>query len=34
MLIVVAVLAFLLGGYVAKGLASMDAAKVIQNESN
>jgi hypothetical protein len=34
MLIVVAVLAFFLGGYVAKGIATMDETKVQQIEAN
>jgi hypothetical protein len=34
MLVVVAVLAFFLGGYVSKGIATMDEAKVHQIETN
>jgi hypothetical protein len=34
MLIVVAVLAFFLGGFVAKGIATMDENKVQQIEAN
>jgi hypothetical protein len=34
MLIVVAVLAFFLGGFVAKGIATMDETKVQQIEAN
>jgi|LakMenEpi03Aug12_release.lakeMendotaPanAssembly.Ray.scaffolds.fasta_scaffold5928057_1 hypothetical protein len=34
MLIAVAVLAFFLGGYVAKGIATMDDTKVQQIEAN
>lgn len=34
MLIVVAVLAFFLGGYVAKGIATMDETKVQQIEAD
>jgi hypothetical protein len=34
MVVVVAVLAFFLGGYVAKGIATMDEAKVHQIEAN
>jgi hypothetical protein len=34
MLVAVAVLAFFLGGYVAKGVATMDETKVQQIEAN
>jgi hypothetical protein len=34
MLVVVAVLAFFLGGYVAKGIATMDEVKVQQIEAD
>lgn len=34
MLVVVAVLAFFFGGYVAKGIATMDEVKVQQIEAN